>query len=268
MSPKLLLAATMTAVVMASAGGCDALPGGVPSQVPTELPALPTVLPTALPDGLPTQLPDVPSQLPAVPTALPGLPGATAAPTDGVAAPPASVAPSVPAVSESAEPGLVDDAADVVGDVPWWVWVLLALAGLGLVAAIVALRRAKAAELEWAALWHELTGEARWLDERVVPAVQDRSLNPVTLATRWQDGSRRFDDLDRRLWAAAANEPKPRRSADLDALSEAVLRLRDAVDTEVALRTSGTEQPGLYDAAGAVADARDELRLTVTRRTR
>lgn len=263
MTPKLLLVASMTVVVMATAGGCDALPGGTPTQVPTVLPG---GVPTQLPDGVPTQLPDgVPTQLPAVPTAVPALPGGEAAPTDAVAAPLPSVAPS-PAASEPT--GLVDDAADAVGGVPWWVWTLLVLLLLGLLAAIVALRRAKAAELEWAALWHELTGEARWLDERVVPAVQDRSLDPGTLSTRWQDGSRRFDDLDRRVWAAAEGEQRPPRRADLSALSDAVLRLRDAVDAEVALRTSGYEEPGLPDAALDVADARDDLRRTVTDRTR
>ncbi|MFC3687617.1 hypothetical protein [Aquipuribacter hungaricus] len=270
MTPKLLLVASMTVVVMATAGGCDALPGGTPTQVPTVLPdgvptQLPDGVPTQLPDGVPTQLPDgIPTQLPAVP-AVPGLPGGEAAPTDGVAAPLPSAAPS-PVASEPT--GIVDDAADAVGGVPWWVWTLLVLLLLGLLAAIVALRRAKAAELEWAALWHELTGEARWLDERVVPAVQDRSLDPGTLSTRWQDGSRRFDDLDRRVWAAAEGEQRPPRRADLTGLSDGVLRLRDAVDAEVALRTSGYEEPGLYDAALAVADARDDLRRTVTDRTR
>ena len=269
MSPKLLLAATMTAVVMATAGGCDALPGGVPSELPAIPTTIPTTIPTQLPDGLPTALPDgVPTQLPAVPTQIPALPGGETVtpPADGQAAP--SVAPSTPLPSASAEPGLAADAADAVGGVPWWVWALLVLAGLGLVAAIVALRRAKAAELAWAALWHELTGEARWLDERVVPAVQDRSLDLQTLSTRWQDGARRFDDLDRRVWAAANQEQKPQRTADLNALSESLLRLRDAVDTEVSLRTSGVEQPGLDDAAQTVADSRDDLRRTVTDRTR
>ena len=267
MSPKLLLAATMTAVVMATAGGCDALPGGVP----TELPAIPTTVPTQLPDGLPTVLPEgVPTQLPALPTQVPALPGAGTVPppVGDEAAPAPSVAPSAPEPSASAEPGVVDDAADAVGGVPWWVWALLVLAGLGLVAAIVALRRARAAELAWAALWHELTGEARWLDERVVPAVQDLTLDPQTLSTRWQDGVRRFDDLDRRVWAAANEGRKPRRTADLNALSESLLRLRDAVDTEVSLRTSEVQQPGLDDAAQTVADARDDLRRTVTARTR
>ena len=267
MSPKLLLAATMTAVVMATAGGCDALPGGAP----TELPAIPTTVPTQLPDGLPTVLPEgVPTQLPAIPTQVPALPGAETVPppVGGEAAPAPSVAPSAPEQSASAEPGLVDDAADAVGGVPWWVWALLVLAGLGLVAAIIALRRARAAELAWAALWHELTGEARWLDERVVPAVQDRSLDPQTLSTRWQDGVRRFDDLDRRVWAAANEERKPRRTADLNALSESLLRLRDAVDTEVSLRAGEVQQPGLDDAAQTVADSRDDLRRTVTARTR
>lgn len=272
MSPKLLLAASMTVVVMATAGGCSDLPGqtpDIPTELPTQLPdglptQLPTQIPTQLPDGLPTQ---IPTQLPALPS-LPAGQTAVPVPTDGVAAPLPSVEGSAPVPSGSAEPGLVDDAADAVGGVPWWVWALLVLAGLGLVAAIVALRRAKAAELAWAALWHELTGEARWLDERVVPAVQDRSLPVPTLQTRWQDGSGRFDDLDRRVWAAANEERKPQRVADLNALSDSLLRLRDAVDAEVSLRTSGYDEPGLPDAAQAVADARDDLRRTVTARTR
>lgn len=189
---------------------------------------------------------------------------------------PVPTVPAVPAVpptvepspGSSAEPGLVDTAADAVGGVPWWVWALAALAFVALLAAIVALRRAKASELAWAGLWHDVTGEARWLDERVVPAVQDRALDPATLAGRWQDGSYRFNDLDRRVWAAAEEEPKPARATDLNALSDALLRLRDALDTEVSLRTSGVDQPGLPDAAQTVADARDGLRRTVNARTR
>lgn len=264
MSPKMLLLAVMTTAVMASAGGCDSLPGGVPTQVPTDLPDIevPSDLPTRLPD---VTLPELPTQLP---TQLPGLPGGEEATDEGVAAP-------VPEATEAAEPspepsevGIVDTATDAVEEVPRWVWLLLALAVGGLVAAIIALRKAKEAELAWAAQWHELTGEARWLDERVVPAVQDRALDPATLDTRWQDGIRRFDDLDRRIWAAANAETKPARTESLNALSDSLLRLRDALDTEVQLRTSGVEQPGLPDAAQTVADARDELRRTVTERTR
>ena len=268
MSPKLLVLALLTTGVLAASGGCDGLPGGVPTQVPTQLPS---GLPTQLPTDLPTQLPSLPSLPGGEDTALPPVP----VPSDGVAAPtvaPPAVDPSPgasePVPSGSAEPGLVEDAADAVGGVPGWVWLLLLLLVAGLVVAAVVLRRAKAAELAWAALWHELTGEARWLDERVVPAVQDRSLDPVTLAGRWQDGVRRFDDLDRRVWAASEQQTRPPRVADLNALSDAVVRLRDALDTEVALRTSGVEQPGLDDAAQTVADARDELRRTVTERTR
>ena len=267
MSPKLLVVAAMTVVVMASAGGCDELPGGLPSQVPTQIP---TQLPTQLPTQIPTQLPSLPGA--GEETAAPPVVEPTegeAAPAPSVPAPaPGPAEPSEPGASASAEPGLVDDAAAAVDDIPWWGWLLLLLAVAGLVAATIALRRARAAELQWAALWHELTGEARWLDERVVPAVQDRALDPTTLGARWQDGARRFDDLDRRVWAAANEEQKPSRAADLNALSESLLRLRDALDTEVQLRTSGVEQPGLPDAAQTVADARDELRRTVTERTK
>jgi hypothetical protein len=267
MSARMLVLAAFTTVVLAASGGCDGLPGGVPTQVPTDI--------------------EIPTQLPTLPELPGGGDGTTAAPDEGGEAAPAPVdptpeepapdepAPEEPATAEptpeptgSAEPGLVDSAADAVEGIPWWVWLLLLLLVGGLVAAVVALRRAKAAELRWAALWHELTGEARWLDERVVPAVQDRALDPATLSTRWQDGARRFDDLDRRVWAAANEETKPARVADLNALSEALLRLRDALDTEVSLRTSGVDQPGLPDAAQTVADARDELRREVTTRTK
>ncbi|WP_380168157.1 hypothetical protein [Jannaschia sp. R86511] len=261
MSPKLLALAVMTTVVMASAGGCDGLPGGVPSEVPSDLPV---TVPTQLPEGVPTELP---SAAPVSPDETAAPPGEE--PSDELAAPVPTTPASEPASpGASTEPGLVDDVAAAAGGVPWWGWLLVLLAVVGLVAAAVALRRAKAVELAWAALWHELTGEARWLDERVVPAVQDRALDPVTLAARWQDGARRFDDLDRRVWAAANEERRPARAADLNALSEALLRLRDSLDTEVSLRTGGVEQPGLPDAAQTVADARDELRRTVTERTR
>lgn len=272
MSPRLLVAAVLTTVVLASSGGCDGLPGGTPS-----IPAIPTSLPTSLPTQIPTQ---IPTQLPELPGGGDGttaVPAPTAAPEVTGEAAPAPVDPTTepvpgetqplpsPDPSASAEPGPV---AEAVEGIPWWVWLLLVLLVAGLIAAVVALRRAKAAELRWAALWHELTGEARWLDERVVPAVQDRALDPSTLTTRWQDGARRFDDLDRRVWAAANEETTPARVADLNALSEALLRLRDAVDTEVGLRTSGVDQPGLWDAAQTVADARDELRRQVNTRTR
>ncbi|WP_336921189.1 hypothetical protein [Aquipuribacter sp. SD81] len=264
----------VAATVLAASGGCNGLPGGV--EVPTSLPTGIDV-----PTGLPTELPDLP-ELPG------GDDGETAAPApvdptvDGEAAPAPTAAPP----AETADPADTADTApatepapvasgteeatlvgDVVDGIPWWAWLLLALVVVGLVAAVVALRRAKAEELRWSALWHELTGEARWLDERVVPAVQDRSLDPQTVVTRWQDGQRRFDDLDRRVWAAANEERRPARVADLNAISEALLRLRDAVDTEVSLRASGVEQPGLPDAAQTVADARDELRRTVNART-
>ncbi|MFC5379642.1 hypothetical protein [Aquipuribacter nitratireducens] len=265
------LVLVVAATTLAASGGCGGLPGGTPG-LPTELPT-DIGIPTVLPSDLPTELPGLPGD--GEDTAAPPAETVAPAPTDdGQAAPAPSAAPTpapedtasaVPAPTASEEPGLV---ADVVDGIPGWVWVVLVLLVLALVAATVVLRRLKQQELQWAALWHELTGEARWLDERVVPAVQDRSLDPQQLVTRWQDGQRRFDDLDRRVWAAANDEKKPQRTDDLNALSEALLRLRDAVDTEVSLRASGVEQPGLPDAAQTVADARDELRRTVNARTR
>jgi hypothetical protein len=272
MSPRMLVVAALATVVLASSGGCDGLPGGSPS-----IPDIPTSLPTSIPTQIPTEIPTEIPELPGGGDGTTAAPAPPATPEETGEAAPAPVDPTTepvpgetvvapgPDPSASAEPGPV---AEAVEGIPWWVWLLLVLLVVGLVAAVIALRRAKAAELRWAALWHDLTGEARWLDERVVPAVQDRALDPATLTNRWQDGARRFDDLDRRVWAAANEETKPARVADLNALSAALVRLREAVDTEVSLRTSGVEQPGLWDAAQTVADARDELRRQVNTRTR
>lgn len=264
MSPRLAAVALAAVMFAATAEGCGQLPDGVPTafpdvpDVPTELPTLPDI-PTDLPD-IPTDLPDVPTQLPDLPTALPDIGDNDETPE---AAPPApdAVAPSAP-VSEEPLPAeeLEDD-----GALPWWVWLLLAVALVGLVTGLLLLRRSRQREAEWQELWRELTTEARWIDERVVPSVQDRGVSALTAAGRWAEGRRRLESLDRRVYDEAAQVQDPGRGSRLDELSAALLGIRDAVDTEIDVREGGAyggadDDPRLYAASQSVAAARDELR--------
>ena len=259
MTPRLAAAALATVLLAASAGSCEELPDGVPTNlptIPTDLPDLPD-LPTDLPD-IPTDLPDLPTSLPDIPTALPDLGGDEAEPEETEVAPaPESVEPSVP-VSE--EP--VAEEVDEADPVPWWVWLLLAVAVLGLVVGLILLRRSRRREAAWRTLWGELSTEARWIDERVVPSVQDRGISASTAAMRWSEGRRRLEALDRRVYDEVFRAQTANQGLRLDELSAALVGLRDAVDAEVEVRQNGAtdDDPQLAAAAEDVAASRDELR--------
>ena len=261
MTPRLAAAALATVILAASAGSCAELPEGVPTDlptIPTDLPELPDV-PTDLPD-IPTNLPDLPdlpTSIPDVPTALPDLGGDDAEPEETAPAPdPETVEPTVP-VSE--EP-LVDELEE--DPVPWWVWALVALAVLGLVLGLVLLSRSRKREAAWQALWGELTTEARWIDERIIPSVQDRAVSASTAAMRWSEGRRRLEALDRRVYDEAFRARTADQGLRLDELSGVLVGLRDAVDAEVEVRQNGAadDDPQLFAAADGVAAARDDLR--------
>lgn len=260
MTPRLAAAALATVLLAASAGSCEQLPEGVPTSlptIPTELPELPE-LPTNLPD-VPTELPDLPTNLPDLPTALPDLGGGEADEPEqtGAAPAPGTVEPSVPA---SEEP--VAEEVDEADPVPWWVWLLLAVAVLGLVVGLLLLRRSRRREAAWLTLWGELTTEARWIDERVVPSVQDRGVSAQTAAMRWSEGRRRLEALDRRIYDEAFRADTSAHALRLDELSASLVGVRDAVDAEVEVRQNGAtdDDPQLAGAAEGVAVARDELR--------
>ena len=230
-------------------------------------------LPTELPTQLPTQLPDAccPSS---VPTALPERPHRRARPArrrDGRAdrGPGRPGRRAWPDPSASAEPGLVDDAADAVGGIPWWVWALLVLAGLGLVAAIVALRRAKASELR-------VGGDVARADRRGPLARRaGRARRPGPLAGPADAGH----PLAGRV--PALRRPRPAGVGRGVRRAEAAARRgpHGAVGVAAAAAgrrghrgrscaRAGSSSPACYDAAQTVADARDDLRRTVTQRTR
>ncbi len=165
----------------------------------------------------------------------------------------------------SADPVAAEEVEDD-GAVPWWVWLLLAVALVGLLTGLLLLRRSRQRAAEWRELWHELATEARWIDERVVPSVQDRGISAQTAAGRWAEGRRRLESLDRRVYDEAAQVQDPGRGLRLDELSAALLGIRDAVDTEIEVRFGGDQggadddDPRLHGASQSVAAARDELR--------
>jgi len=143
---------------------------------------------------------------------------------------------------------------------PWWVWLLLATVVAGVIGWFVfaASRRRK-----WDAAFAIESMEARWFTDTLVPSITDRTVSTEEIVQRWTVSQRRLDDMQTQLATLAATATGTRRSGHVARVSAAAVALRQALASDVALR-SGTDvgagsQTYLVESRGAVQRQSDAL---------
>ena len=144
-------------------------------------------------------------------------------------------------------------------DSAWWPWLLLALVVIG---GIVWFLVAAARHRKWDAAFALALTEARWEADSLAPSLLDPSISGDVLAERWRGNQRRLDDMQTELTRLAGTAAGTQRSARIARVSGAAAALRQALASDVALR-SGTSMPTASDLAqsGRMAQNRSDALL-------
>lgn len=142
--------------------------------------------------------------------------------------------------------------------------------GIVLVAAFLASRRQKAAVAgDWDAQLKASLGEARWIHDTLSMDIANRatSRGPGELERLWREGQRRISDLEAALFRLSSNAPENRRDVPVPTLTEALRGLRQALETDVALRGDAEPRPGqetlLQDSSALISQRRAELAAAI-----
>jgi len=200
------------------------------------------------------------------PTAEP-TPEPTPEPADTPA--PTSEATEEPSPSES--PGATEEGDDDgIGAVGIVLIAGAVLLGIVLIAALLAAsRRRKAVTGDWNSQLRASIGEARWIHATLSLDIANRATtrNPGELQRVWNEGQRRMSDLEASLFRLSGGAPEDRRNVPVSMLAEALGALRQALETDVALRADAAPQPGqdtlLAGSSAAISQRRGELATAI-----
>jgi hypothetical protein len=180
--------------------------------------------------------------------------GTTTRTTTAVVAPPAA---TTTAAAPTPTPTSTQTSAETAstGEIPWWAWLLLLLAVVGLVAGIVALMtRRRRALGGWDQPLADAEASAQWLQDRVLPAtlgVED----PAEAVAAWAAVRPRFLELDEQLTGLLRTAPDDERRAMAASLRVALADVATALDD----RSSAGSMDGWVTARLRVDLARDRL---------
>ncbi len=204
------LLAPVMAVTLAGcgSGGDISIPNiTIPTTIPTF--TIPTITTSAA-----TSTPPVTS--PATRTEATGTITRTAAPSTTTVTSTPTVAPQ-PAAATTA--------------VPPWVWIVLALLVLALIALIVWLVRRSRARADWDRGMGQARRNALWVEDALVQQVIARPSTAEAAAT-WQAAQPRLMTLDESLYALSTNAPDPERAAQATQLRSRLGGLVDAMGAD------------------------------------
>jgi hypothetical protein len=178
--------------------------------------------------------------------------GTTTRTTTAVVAPPAA---TTTAATPTPAPTQTSAETASTGEIPWWAWLLLLLAVVGLVAGIVALMTRRRRALEgWDQPLADAEASAQWLQDRVLPAtlgVED----PAEAVAAWTAIRPRFLELDEQLTGLLRSAPDDERRAMAASLRVALADVATALDD----RSSAGSMDGWVTARLRVDLARDRL---------
>lgn len=213
-----------------------------------------------LPDR--TDLPDI-----TLPTAFP-----TRDSDDGTGQDDEAVEPEAPPAEpepepepEEPEPEAVPDepetdaAADDAASTPWWPFVLAGIIVVAIIVAVIALGRPRR---DWEKRLTSVHADLRWLDESLVPEVLAKP-STAEASVAWQGARPRVLRMDEELFAlqtaGVGDERTARAAADLQALRGLV----NAIDAETSTQ-GATDAEQLRVRRAAVEQARADLRSRIT----
>ena len=120
---------------------------------------------------------------------------------------------------------------------------------------------------KWDAAFAAQLAEGRWVVDSLVPSVTDQYAPAEEIVRRWSGDQRRLDDLQTQLARLADTASGSQRTARVTRVSEAVTTLRQALASDVALRSvpgvATTSEAGLAQSRAVVQSRADALLAAV-----
>lgn len=145
---------------------------------------------------------------------------------------------------------------------PLWAWIVVAVALIALLILIIALARSGKKRDTWEHHLHLRIADARWCADSLTLVVADRTKSAPEVTRAWEDGIPRMATLSQQLYELASMAPSTKRAPVPQQIAIAIDNLRQALDADVRLRTSGYA-PGqehvIAQSAQVVAQRRQEL---------
>lgn len=140
-----------------------------------------------------------------------------------------TAAPSTTTVTST--PTVTPQPAASTTAVPPWVWIVLALLLIALIALIVWLVRRSRARADWDRRMGQARRNALWVEDALVQQVMARASTAEAAAT-WQSAQPRLMTLDESLYALSTNAPDPERAAQATQLRARLGGLVDAMGAD------------------------------------
>lgn len=145
---------------------------------------------------------------------------------------------------------------------PLWAWIVVGLAVLALIILIIALASSGKKRDQWDRNYALRLADARWCCDSLALVVADRTKSAPEIIRAWSDGMPRMASLSQALYELSTLAPNNKRALEPRQLSAALDNLRQALEADVRLRTSGYA-PGqdslIAESALVVAHRRREL---------
>ncbi|HEY6794355.1 MAG TPA: hypothetical protein VI248_06700 [Kineosporiaceae bacterium] len=165
--------------------------------------------------------------------------------------------------SVTPQPASSQPASSSGGPSYWWLVLLVAILGAGVVTVFVTAGRRHSALHAWDTALAEATRSARWIEERLLPALFGASgpdPGPDTLAPGWSSVRPRILVLEQQLTTLVQTAPDAARRGAADSLRATLGELSASLDAAAAAGTTGD-----YTLARVRVDlARDRLARQLT----
>lgn len=150
---------------------------------------------------------------------------------------------------------------------PLWAWILVGLALIALLALIIALSTSGKKKDHWDRSFALRMADARWCADSLTLVVADRTKSVPEIVRAWNDGMPRLSTLSQQLYELSTVAPSTKRAQAPRQLAAAIDALRQSLDADVRLRSSGYA-PGqdavIAESAMIVGQRRRDLDMVLT----
>ncbi len=123
--------------------------------------------------------------------------------------------------------------------IPLWGWICAGVALIALLILIIVVSGSSRKRSNWDRSFDIRKADARWFADSLTLAVADRTKGDAELMRTWSDGVPRMATLSQQLYELSTLAPSNARALRPREVSTAVDSLRQALDADVRLRTSG-----------------------------